>query len=84
MPMSEPAWHACSGPRRGSAIYAKRKAIVEPMIGQIMDARGLRRVLLWGLQQVDDESHLIAATHNLLKRFRYRQSQQQALVSATG
>jgi len=28
--------------------------------------------------------HLITATHNLLKLFRYRQSQQQAMLAATG
>lgn len=64
-------------------IYAQRKAIVEPVIGQIREARGLRRVLLRGLESVDGKWHLIAATHNLLKMFRYRQSQQQPLVTAT-
>jgi len=28
--------------------------------------------------------HLIAATHNLLKLFRFQRSQQQALAAATG
>ena len=31
--------------RKGSAIYAQRKAIVEPVNGQIKEARGLRRFL---------------------------------------
>ena len=35
-------------------------------------------------KEVDGEWHLIAATHNLLKLFRYRRSQQQALLSACG
>ena len=39
---------------------------------------------LLGLEKVDGECHLIAATHNLLKLFRYRRSQQQLLMSATG
>ena len=70
--------------KKGSAIYAQRKAIVEPVNGQIKEGRGLRRFLLRGLEKVNGEWHLIAATHNLLKLFRFRRSQQQALVAATG
>jgi transposase len=70
--------------KKGSKIYAQRKAIVEPVNGQIKECRGLRRFLLRGLEKVNGEWHLIAATHNLLKLFRYRRSQQQALVVATG
>lgn len=70
--------------KKGSAIYAQRKAIVEPVNGQIKEGRGLRRFLLRGLEKVDGEWHLIAATHNLLKLIRYRRSQQQALAVATG
>ena len=70
--------------KKGSAIYAQRKAIVEPVNGQIKEGRGLRRFLLRGLEKVDGEWHLIAATHNLLKLFRFRRSQQQALLAATG
>ena len=56
--------------KKGSAIYAQRKAIVEPVNGQIKEGRGLRRFLLRGLEKVNGEWHLIAATHNLLKLFR--------------
>jgi transposase len=70
--------------KQGSAIYAQRKAIVEPVNGQIKEGRGLRRFLLRGLEKVDGEWHLIAATHNLLKLFRFRRSQQQMLATATG
>ena len=70
--------------KQGSAIYAQRKAIVEPVNGQIKEARGLRRFLLRGLEKVDGEWHLIAGTHNLLKLWRFRRSQQQGLVAATG
>jgi len=70
--------------KKGSRIYAQRKAIVEPVNGQIKEARGLRRFLLRGLEKVECEWHLIAATHNLLKLFRFRRSQQQALLAATG
>jgi hypothetical protein len=70
--------------KKGSRIYAQRKAIVEPVHGQIKEVRGLRRFLLGGPEKVDGEWHLIAATHNMLKLFRYRRSQQQLLISATG
>jgi hypothetical protein len=69
--------------KKGSGIYAQRKAIVEPVNGQIKEARGLRRFLLRGLEKVDGEWHLIAATHNLLKLFRYKQSQQRTGAAAT-
>ena len=35
----------------GRAVYARRKAIVEPVFGQIKEARGFRRFLLRGLEQ---------------------------------
>jgi transposase len=70
--------------KKGAAIYAKRKAIVEPVNGQIKEGRGIRRFLLRGLEKVDGEWHLIAGTHNLLKLFRYRQSHPQGLMAATG
>ena len=58
--------------KTGSAIYAQRKAIFEPVIGQIKEARGMQRLLLWCLERVDAEWHLIAATHTLLKLIRHR------------
>ena len=70
--------------KKGSKIYARRKVIVEPVNGQIKEGRGLRRFLLRGLEKVNGEWPLIAATHNLLKLFRHRRSQQQVLAVATG
>ena len=70
--------------KKGSRIYAQRKAIVEPVNGQIKEARGLRRFLLRGIEKVNGEWHLIAATHNLLKLFGFQRSQQQVLTTATG
>ena len=70
--------------KQGSAIYAQRQAIVEPVNGQIKEVRGLRRFLLRGLENVHGEWHLIAATHNLLKLLRYRRSLQQVLAGSTG
>jgi transposase len=54
----------------GRELYKQRKAIVEPVFGQIKEARGLRRLLLRGLDAARGEFNLIALTHNLLKLFR--------------
>lgn len=54
----------------GRAIYKLRKAIVEPVFGQIKEARGFRRFLFRGLTKVSYEWQLICLTHNLLKLFR--------------
>jgi transposase len=55
----------------GRALYAKRKTIVEPVFGQIKEARGFRRFLLRGLSKVRGEWRLVCLTHNLLKIWRY-------------
>jgi transposase len=54
----------------GQALYRMRKAIVEPVFGQIKAARGIRAFLLRGFEKVRAEWKLICATHNLLKMFR--------------
>ncbi|HSB71891.1 MAG TPA: IS1182 family transposase [Candidatus Methylomirabilis sp.] len=54
----------------GHAVYALRKAIVEPVFGQIKGARGFRRFSVRGLGKVQAEWSLICLTHNLLKLFR--------------
>jgi transposase len=54
------------------AIYARRKAIVEPVFGQIKEARGFRRFSFRGRARVAAEWTLICLTHNLLKLFRAR------------
>ena len=51
-------------------IYSKRKQTVEPVFGQIKDARGIRSFLLRGLEQVKGEWKLICLTHNILKLWR--------------
>jgi hypothetical protein len=53
----------------GRAIYKMRKAIVEPVFGQIKERRGFRRFSFRGLANVAAEWMLIALTHNLLKLF---------------
>ena len=52
------------------AIYRRRKAIVEPIFGQIKEARGFRRFRLRGLGAVAGEWHLVCAVHNLGELFR--------------
>ncbi len=55
---------------KGRREYSKRKQTVEPVFGQIKEARGLRRFSLRGLRAVEAEWSLICLTHNLLKLFR--------------
>jgi transposase len=55
--------------KRGRAHYARRKTIVEPVFGQIKEARGFRRFSLRGLQGVRAEWLLVSAVHNLGKLF---------------
>jgi len=47
--------------------YRLRKSVVEPVFGQIKQARGFRQFLLRGLQKVRGEWSLICTVHNLLK-----------------
>ena len=54
----------------GKAIYARRKAIVEPVFGQVEQGRGFRRFSQRGLAKVRCEWAFICLTHNLLKLFR--------------
>jgi transposase len=53
--------------KRGAGVYRWRKAIVEPVFGQIKHARGFRQFLLRGVQKVRGEWSLICLTHNVLK-----------------
>ena len=53
--------------KRGKRIYSRRKAIVEPAIGQIKQARGFRQFLLRGERATRAEWHLVCATHNVLR-----------------
>jgi transposase len=55
----------------GKALYARRKVIVEPVFGQIKEARGFRRFLLRGLATIRGEWRRLCLTHNLLKIWRY-------------
>jgi transposase len=50
--------------------YRKREQSVEPVFGQIKEARGLRQFLLRGLDKVSTLWQLECAAHNLLKLYR--------------
>lgn len=47
--------------------YRLRKQIVEPVFGQIKQARGFRQFLLRGIEKVSAEWALICTAHNLVK-----------------
>jgi hypothetical protein len=55
--------------QRGKKRYALRMETVEPVLGQIKQARGFRQFLLRGLRKVKGEWQLICTGHNLLKLF---------------
>jgi transposase len=54
----------------GHAIYRMRKAIVEPVFGQIKQVRGFRRFSFRGKTKAGAEWSLVCMTHNLLKLWR--------------
>ena len=70
-------WHATRVDRMkrklqtkaGRAVYAARKTIVEPVFGQIKQARGFRQFLLRGLAKVQGEWALVCLTHNISEAF---------------
>ena len=55
------------GTRAGAKVYAQRKAIVEPVFGQIKQGRGMRGFLFRGVEKVRGEWALLCLTHNILK-----------------
>ena len=56
----------------GRALYARRKAVVEPVNGQIKQARGFRQFSFRGIEAVGAEWALVCLCHNLLKMFKNR------------
>ena len=53
----------------GKAVYAARKCVVEPVFGQIKQARGFRQFLLRGKKKVKGEWSLLCLTHNVLRLY---------------
>lgn len=68
-PLKEKMRHKLRTPE-GQAIYKRRKAIPEPVFGQIKEIRGFRRFSLRGFEAVAQEWDLVCLTHNLLRLFR--------------
>jgi len=56
----------------GKAVYAARKWVVEPVFGQIKQARGFRQFLLRGIEKVRGEWVLVCLTHNILRLYAAR------------
>jgi hypothetical protein len=56
----------------GQAVYKMRKAVVEPVFGQIKERRGLRGFSMRGREKAAAEWQIICLTHNLLKLFQAR------------
>ena len=56
--------------KKGNALYRRRQAIIEPVFGQIKQARGIRGFSRRGKAAADSEWKLICGTHNLLKLYR--------------
>lgn len=54
----------------GHAVYARRKAIVEPVFGQMQTVQDARRLLLRGKQAARAQWRFQCAVHNLLKLHR--------------
>jgi transposase len=54
----------------GRAIYARRKALVEPVHGVLKEQRGMRRFRMRGLQKVAVEWTLATTAYNLTRMWR--------------
>ena len=59
--------------KAGKAVYARRKCVVEPVFGQIKQARGIRQFLLRGKKKIEGEWALVCATHNILRLYTTQQ-----------
>jgi hypothetical protein len=53
------------------AAYARRKAIIEPIFGQIDTTQGAKKVFLRGAQATNAEWRFVAACHNIAKLFNH-------------
>ena len=56
--------------KKGRRLYARRKCIAEPPIGQIKQVQGFRQFSLRGYVKARAEWFLVTATHNLRKLFK--------------
>jgi transposase len=58
----------------GRAVYARRKAIVEPVFGVLKEQRGMRRFRLRGLAKVGVEMALAATAYNLTRLWSHQRA----------
>lgn len=63
-------WKMAQEPNRD--IYRRRKSTVEPVFGNIKEARGFRQFSFRGIKAVASEWSLVCMVHNLLKLFQQR------------
>ena len=56
--------------KKGRAMYAKRKGMIEPIFGQLKQVMGFRQFSMRGLASMRGEWRLMATVHNLLKLWR--------------
>ncbi|MCE9577356.1 MAG: transposase [Deltaproteobacteria bacterium] len=66
----------------GRAAYARRKATVEPVFGQIRACRGFQHMSFRGLFKSRCEWLFVCLTHNLLKLFRATRATRATLAGA--
>lgn len=59
---------------RGKSLYRRRKALIEPIFGDLKFNRSCDRFQRRGRDACQSEWRLMAATHNLLKLWRHRSS----------
>ena len=59
--------------KKGRAMYAKRKGMIEPIFGQLKQVLGFRQFSMRGLASMRGEWRLMATVHNLLKLWRHDQ-----------
>lgn len=60
--------------KKGRAVDAKRKGMIEPIFGQLKQVLGFRQFSLRGLTGMRGEWRLLCAVHNLLKLWRAGQA----------
>ena len=60
--------------KRHAERYRKREQSIEPVFGQIKEARGFRQFHLRGLEAVNGEWLLVCLCHNLLKLYAFSQA----------
>jgi transposase len=59
--------------KKGRALYAKRKGMIEPIFGQLKQVLGFRQFSMRSLASMRGEWGLMATVHNLLKLWRHGQ-----------